>query len=178
MPRKKMIEEMAIAIARKQAKSITKAYEDKQTLFKGQVPEYNGEDAALISSYVIVAGVWNRAVENAKKISELNVDKNARKLIVTEDKKFMDSLYKDMKEALVDYSDEALAHLLANKRVEDYKEANSMREVADTNALGSTVWIIECDRVNRKHLENYNSLEEQLATHYLSVFIHTLATVV
>ena len=69
-----------------------------------------------------------------------------------------------------------MAYLLANKRVEDYKEANLNREVADTNALGTFVWILDCDRKNKKHLENYNSLEEEIAAHYLTVFINTLAT--
>ena len=64
---------------------------------------------------------------------------------------------------------------MANKRVEDYKESNLKREVADTNALGSTVWVLECDRVNASHLSKFNSLEEELAAHYLKVLIHALA---
>ena len=166
---------MSVAIARNQAKSITEAYEAGEDLFGGQVPEYDQGNTALVSQYAIVAGVWTRAVETAKKTGEANVERTARKLITTEEKKFMDALYKDVKEALQDYSDDAVAHLLANKRVEDYKEAFSKREVADTNALGSTVWILECDKVNRKHLENYNSLEEELAAQYLKVLIHSFA---
>ena len=87
----------------------------------------------------------------------------------------MDVLYKDMKEAFVDYSDEALAHLLANKRVEDYKEASCNREVADTNALGSTVWILECDKVNAVKLNNYTSMNKQLAAFYLTVLVQEVA---
>tara|TARA_B100000809_G_scaffold266931_2_gene333201 strand:- start:5569 stop:10977 length:5409 start_codon:yes stop_codon:yes gene_type:complete len=175
--RKQMIEEMSVSIARKQSKLISEAYDKEQPLFDGQVPVVGEVDSSLVSDYSIIAGVWNRAIENAKKTGELNIEKTARKLITTQEKKFMESLYRDMKDALVDFSDEALAHLLANKRVEDYKEANSKREVADTNALGSFVWILECDRVNSKHLENYNSLEEEIAAYYLTVFIKTLSTI-
>jgi glutamate synthase (NADPH/NADH) large chain len=90
----------------------------------------------------------------------------------------MDVLYKDVKEALIGYSDKALAHLLADKRVKDYKEASTKKEVADTNALGSTVWIIECDKMNQKHLEGYESLENILASHFLSVLVKAVAEVV
>ncbi|MGB2273359.1 MAG: glutamate synthase-related protein, partial [Flavicella sp.] len=174
--RKQMLEELAIAVAKKQSSQLHKAYDSNENLFDGRIPTYGEIDSSLVSQYVIVAGVWKRATENAVKTGETNVEKTARKLVITQEKKFMDSLYKDLKEALADFSDEALAYLLANKRVEDYKEANLNREVADTNALGTFVWILECDRINKKHLENYNSLEEEIATHYLTVFINSLAT--
>ncbi len=174
--RKQMLEELSVAVAKKQATLLHTAYEENVNLFDGKTPTFGEVDSTLVSKYVIVAGVWKRATENAIKTGETNIEKTARKLVMTQDKKFMDSLYKDLKEALVDFSDEALAYLLANKRVEDYKEANLNREVADTNALGTFVWILDCDRTNKKHLENYNSLEEEIATHYLTVFINTLAT--
>ena len=85
---------------------------------------------------------------------------------------------KDMKEAFIEYSDEALAHLLANKRVEDYKEASYNREVADTNALGSTVWILECDKVNIEKLKGYTSMNKQLATYYLTVLADEVSVAV
>ena len=90
----------------------------------------------------------------------------------------MDTLYKDMKEAFIDYSNEALAHLLAKKRVEDYKEASLNREVADTNALGSTVWVMECDKVNIEKLKNYTSMNKQLAAYYLTVLVEEVAVAV
>ena len=175
MSRKQMLEEMSIAVARKNAKIITEAYKNNKDLFKGEIPTYGETSSSLISNYVVITGLWNRAIENAKKRTKTNIENTARKLIITEDKKFMDTLYKDMKEALKNFNDEALAHLLANKRVEDYKESNLKREVADTNALGSTVWVLECDRVNATHLSKLNSLEEELAAYYLKILIHALA---
>ena len=83
-----------------------------------------------------------------------------------------------MKEAFVDYSDEALAHLLAKKRVEDYKEASLNREVADSNALGSTVWVMECDKVNTEKLKDYTSMNRQLASYYLKVLVEEVAVAI
>ena len=68
-----------------------------------------------------------------------------------------------------------MGHLLAKKRVEDYKEAGLNREVADTNALGSTVWIMECDKVNMEKLKAYKSMNKQLASYYLSVLVDEVA---
>jgi glutamate synthase (NADPH/NADH) large chain len=112
-----------------------------------------------------------------KKISKHDIDRNAKKIIITQDRKFMDTLYKDMKEAFIAYSDEALAHLLAKKRVDDYKEASLNREVADTNALGSTVWVMECDKVNTEKLKDFTSMNKQLASYYLTILVEEVAAV-
>ncbi|MEM6697096.1 MAG: glutamate synthase-related protein, partial [Bacteroidota bacterium] len=176
LSRKKMIEELAIATAKNHVRVITAAYGNMQPLFEGQLPNYGDQtDSMLFSQYMIVTGIWRRATEEAERAGARNIVHAARKIIVTQERKFMDALYKDMKEALVDYSDKALAHLVADKRVKDYKRAFSMREVADTNALGSTTWIMECDRVNQSHLRKYDAVEQQLATHYLSVLAHAMA---
>ena len=132
----------------------------------------------MTSKLITATGLYRRAANEAKKVSKHDVARNAKKLIVTQERKFMDVLYKDMKEAFLDYSDEALAHLLANKRVEDYKEASSNREVADTNALGSTVWVLECDKVNAEKLKDYTSMNKQLASYYLSVLVEEVAEAV
>ena len=173
--RKQMIEEMSIAIARNKAQVIVEAHKSGTDLFDGKIPDIEDTTSPLVSEFLVISGIWNRAIETAKKTKEKDIPKAAIKLILTEEKKFMDALYKDMKEALADYSDEALSHLLADKRVNDYKTAFSKREVVDTNALGSTVWILECSKNNAEHLKNYNSLEEELASQYLKIFIKTLA---
>ncbi|MEM6642320.1 MAG: glutamate synthase-related protein [Bacteroidota bacterium] len=179
LSRKEMIEELAVATAKNNVQFISNAYLNEYHLFNGLTPDYseNSEGGNLVPQYIVVAGLWRRALEAAGKISKYDVDRNAKKLIITQDRKFMDILFKDMKDAFISYSDDALAHLLADKRVRDYKEASSKREVADTNALGSTVWIIECDKVNALHLKNYQSMTKQLATHYLNVLAHAVAEV-
>ena len=177
--RKQMIEELSVAVAKNNTKVIGEAYQNKLELFDGRIPEYDQNvNSELTSKLITVSGLYQRAVFEAKKISKHDVDRNAKKLIITQNRKLMEALYKDMKEAFINYSDEALAHLLANKRVEDYKEASSNREVADTNALGSTVWIIECDKVNTLKLKNYASINQQLASYYLTVLVKEIAEAV
>ncbi|MEM9847204.1 MAG: hypothetical protein AAF847_04900, partial [Bacteroidota bacterium] len=174
--RKQMIEELSIAMAKDHVGLISAAYTSMMPLFEGALPNYGDQDNSLLfSQYMIVTGIWLRASEEAEKAGAVNSSVAARKIILTQERKFMDALYKDMKEALVDYSDEALAHLVADKRVKDYKRAFEMREVADTDALGSTTWIMQCDRVNRAHVAQYPPIERLLATHYLSVLAHGMA---
>lgn len=107
------------------------------------------------------------------KAGVVSADEAARHLIQSEDRKLLETLFKDLKEALAGYSDEALAALLADKRVRDYKESLKRREVWDTRAWGTTVWIIARDRANQAELQMFPSLEEQLASH----FSHMLAQV-
>jgi glutamate synthase (NADPH/NADH) large chain len=174
-----MTEELSVAVARNNIKIIADSYHKKDELFNGQIPEYGDDvNSELTSKLITATGLYRRAAIEANKISKHDVDRNAKKLIITQERKFMDALYKDMKEAFKEYSDEALAHLLANKRVEDYKEASNNREVADTNALGSTVWVLECDKVNKEKLKDYTSMNKQLASYYLTVLVEELAVAV
>ena len=124
-------------------------------MFKGELPAYGDCDTDLIYRYINSTGVMHRAHEAAQKTGEADLDKTARKLIATEDRKLVDVLIKDAKEALKDYSSTALACLLADKRVMDYKESLRLREVWDMQTFSTSVWIIECDRINREELQDY-----------------------
>lgn len=175
MSRKTMIEELASAIASRQARLIHDGYSQQQTsgvgLFDGKVPAYGDCDGPLIMDFAITSGVLHRAYELAKKTGEADLDKTSVKLIVTEDKKLMDLLTKDVTTALKDYSDEALSCLLADKRLTDYKDSLRLREVWDSDALGTTSWIMECDSVNSELLERYPAMNEQLARHFANLLV-------
>lgn len=172
--RKSLLEELSQAWGLWHLRRVAKAYKDKSVMFSGQVPNYGDVDSDLICQYVNAMGVLRRALETAEK-SDLannpvvNVDEIARHLIESEDRKLLEQLFKDVKEALADYSDEALASLLADKRVRDYKESLAMREVWDIRAWGTSVWIIERDRDNHRELDNYPSFEQAVATQYTKV---------
>jgi glutamate synthase (NADPH/NADH) large chain len=173
-----MIEELSVAVAKNNTKIIADAYQNKRELFEGETPDFGDDvNSELTSKLITATGLFRRAANEAKKISKHDIDRNAKKIIITQDRKFMDTLYKDMKEAFIEYSDEALAHLLAKKRVDDYKEASLNREVADTNALGSTVWVMECDKVNTEKLKNFTSMNKQLASYYLTILVEEVAAV-
>jgi glutamate synthase (NADPH/NADH) large chain len=178
LDRKTIIEELSVAVAKNNTKIIADAYQNKRELFNGETPEFGDDVTSELTSKLITAtGLFRRAANEAKKISKHDIDRNAKKIIITQDRKFMDTLYKDMKEAFIAYSDEALAHLLAKKRVDDYKEASLNREVADTNALGSTVWVMECDKVNTEKLKDFTSMNKQLASYYLTILVEEVAAV-
>jgi glutamate synthase (NADPH/NADH) large chain len=120
-------------------------------------------------------GVFYRAVEQVGKRKLMqSVDAVVKKLAITLDFKLQEQLFKDLKEALGQYSENELAVLLAQKRVKDYKTALSNREVADTCALGSTTWIIDRDRDINNALQKFSSLEEKLAKHYMQVLTENI----
>ncbi|KZY62778.1 hypothetical protein A3738_21060 [Oleiphilus sp. HI0066] len=101
------------------------------------------------------------------KSTRVTSDEMVRHLIESEDRKLVEQIHKDLKASFEAYSNEALAALLADKRVRDYKESLMLREVWDTRAWGTTVWIIERDRQNKAELAEFPPLEEALARHYL-----------
>ncbi|PIE43708.1 MAG: glutamate synthase large subunit [Gammaproteobacteria bacterium] len=178
MNRKAMIDELAVAYTLRQIRDMQRAYKKladqsptsgRSGLFDGRVPDYGDRDNELILQYVGAAGVLRRAFEVATKTGENDVHQVSRKLIETEDKKLTDLVARDMAGALADYDDQGLASLLADKRLLDYKDSLRMREVWDTQAYGTTVWIIERDRINRQALAHYPDVLEQIAIHYAAV---------
>lgn len=167
--RKQMLEELSRSISVAGLKKIKASYESKQSLFNGEVPGYGDCDNALICTYIIKTGFLHRAMQLALKNTSAEVDKTAKNLIVNLDYTLIDSINKDVKVAIENYSDDALACLLAEKRVSDYKQASSLREVCDTAAIGSTVWIIDRDKINSALLSQYEPLSRILAIYYAEV---------
>ncbi|AFJ01753.1 Glutamate synthase (NADPH) large chain [Methylophaga frappieri] len=183
MERKAILEELSQAWGTWHLRRIDKAYKeftnDDQPIFAGMLPGYGDCDTHLICQYINAAGVLRRALEAAEKLDlvqsgAVSADRAARHLVETQDRKLLEVLFKDLKEALAGYSDEALAALLADKRVRDYKESLTLREIWDSRAWGTSVWIIARDRANQAELGTFPRLEEQLASHYS----HVLAQVV
>ncbi len=169
--RKSLIEELSQAWGTWHLKRIAKAYFSNNDLFDGKLPSYGERDTDLICQYINAMGILRRALalaDTTDKVKNHGVDRNkmARHLIESEDRKLLELLFKDVKAALADYPDEALAALLADKRVRDYKESFERREVWDTRAWGTTVWIIERDRANTAEMGESPALEQKLATQY------------
>jgi glutamate synthase (NADPH/NADH) large chain len=184
--RKINLEELAQYSAKQQLINIKEAYSDavnNQYLFAGKIPEYGDRDTQLICQYINATGAIRRAFELAEKSQTTNqyndgqtatVDRMTRYLFESEDRKLIESLAKDAKAVLATYNDEALASLVASKRIQDYKDSLNKREVWDSCAWGTSAWIIERDRINQAELLNYPNFEQQLAAHYC----HILANVI
>ena len=172
--RKSMLEELSVGWGTWHLRRIAKSYRDGTDMFAGRIPGYGDCDTDLICRYSNAMGILRRALELAEKSDlvksgDVDADEMARHLIVSEDRKLLEQLFKDIKQALADFSDDALAALLADKRVRDYKESLALREVWDTRALSTSVWIMARDRENRQELADYPALEQALAAIYVDV---------
>jgi glutamate synthase (NADPH/NADH) large chain len=173
LDRKGMIEELAIACAAQSCAELKQAYQTQTALFNGAIPGYGEVDSKLtfklLNSFAVLNKAEQLVKEQLKSVSTAQtgvaIDQQVRKLIVERPRKLQDSLLKNTREAYSAYTDEQLAALLAQKRLNDYKTALSKRDVQSIYSIGSTAWIIEQDRINRKALSGLTSVEEYLARH-------------
>ncbi|RBW46136.1 glutamate synthase large subunit [Psychromonas sp. B3M02] len=174
--RKNMLEELSQYYAKQLTLSIKSAYhqiDQQQYLFNGKLPDYGELDSTLICQYINATGTIRRAFEAAQKSDAVkkgeSVDRVTEYLFESEDRKLIEVLAKDCKSVLASYDDQALAYLLADKRLQDYKESLDKKEVSDSNAWGTSVWIIERNRVNQAKLAELPIFEQQLAAHYCHI---------
>ncbi len=164
--RKKMIEELSLNYSEQGMKEIRLAYKKGQALFNGRVPGFESisdADKALSANLINKAAILDIALQQARKIDVAKSEEIAKKLIVTLDSKLMDHIAKDARGVLSDYNDETLSVFLAAKRLADYKTSLILREVCDTQAFGTTVWIIHRDRVNQAALSQHESIASKMA---------------
>ncbi|MDD5411303.1 MAG: glutamate synthase-related protein, partial [Methylobacter sp.] len=172
MDRKEMIEELAIDYAAAQIAQVKKAYQHAQPLFNGEIPAYGAADTTLtfklVNSFAVLEKAQQVAQEMLKHLPEVlrsqsQIEQAARKLIIERPRKLQDALVKNIREAYSNYSDDQLACLLAEKRLNDYKTALINRDVQSIYSIGSTAWIIEQDKINKQALAGIPSIEEYLA---------------
>ena len=172
LDRKAMIEELSIDYAQQQISLVKTAYKTGEALFDGAIPDYGKTDTALtfklINSFSVINAAQNIAKNQLNKsgqsaISDLQISQQAEKLIMERPRKIQDSLVKTNREAYSNYSDEQLAALLADKRLNDYKTAMIQRDVQSIYSIGSTAWIIEQHNNNQQALADVASIEEYIA---------------
>ncbi len=170
MSQKQMLEELSNSLGEQYLQQIRRYYDKKIPLFNGQVPAYGERDSKLICQYIIATGIMQRVMEQARKLdgqaSIETLNKLSYKLVMAVDKKVTEQLAKDVKTVLADLSAEQLAVLLADKRVNDYKQALSRREVADSQTLAISAWIMERDYCNHQLLAPFTAIEQTMAAHY------------
>ncbi len=174
--RKKMIEELSLSMSETNIKELKTCYETGQAIFRGAVPNYGDCDNELICDYVNKTAILHRAMQQAQKLYPEQADAYAKNLIITLDSKLLDSVSKEVREVLSEYDDKVLVAFLAAKRLDDYKTSLMLREVSDTQAFGTTVWIIHRDRINRTALSEYDSLSRKLAQYYVGILTNFVAT--
>jgi glutamate synthase (NADPH) large chain len=165
MERKEMVEELAVALAQSQIALVQIGYKTAQPLFGGAIP---AETTKLINSFAVLDKAGQVARDALKHLPETqrtasHIEQAAKKLIIERPRKLQEALLKNTREAYNNYSDEQLSWLLADKRLRDYKTALVNRAVQSIYSPGSTVWIIDQDRQNRRVLAELPAVENYLA---------------
>ena len=172
LDRKVMIEELSIAYAQDQIDLVKTGYQNNQALFDGAIPDYGKTDTALTFKLINSFSVIDKAQKIAKAqliksghtvVSEQQITLQAEKLILQRPRKIQDVLVKTNREAFSNYTDEQLAALLADKRLNDYKTAMILRDVQSIYSIGSTAWIIEQHTANQQALADVTGIEEYIA---------------
>ncbi|MCT4607819.1 MAG: glutamate synthase-related protein [Pelagimonas sp.] len=170
--RKDLIDELATALAAHQVSELKKAWKHGRPVHRGITPDYGDMDTQemfkLLNSYFVLEMAQVMAAKRAGKTADQKAkDKLARNLILTEDFALMSALAKHAKQAVSDYDDPGLATLVSNKRLRDFKQALSMRNILSMDSPGTYAWILHQDRKNRNALGEIPSFDELFAQNAL-----------
>ncbi|WP_104400825.1 glutamate synthase-related protein [Vibrio penaeicida] len=170
--RKKMLEELIQGEANRLIEQVHFAYEGNEALSRGFSPQYGDMDTPLICDLLTQSGVLHRAHQLVKGQFEGEVEQSraVKRLFELRDKKLLDVLLKDIKEAISNYRDDELAVLLAAKRVQDYKTSLARRDVWDTHSRGTSVWILAREKDISKQMVEIEAVSLRTATLYCHVF--------
>tara|TARA_Y100001954_G_C15270895_1_gene342018 strand:- start:117 stop:485 length:369 start_codon:yes stop_codon:yes gene_type:complete len=113
----------------------------------------------------------SRAVEMARdqlkhlgtSVTRHDIDSLTRSLIVNHDYKLLDTIAKDAKKTLQNFTPEELASKLMRKRINDYKTSMIERDIQDNKSLGTTAWIIQQELMNSGVYEKQKVFESNYA---------------
>ncbi|MGC0366258.1 glutamate synthase (NADPH/NADH) large chain [Rhodococcus sp. 27YEA15] len=168
---RELLDELAAAIAARQVRSFKLSVRDNRPALGGAVPGYGETDTstmyALLNEYTVLHFAQKLAAARTPGASgpaDPAVQKAARNLVLTEDFALVQQLVKYSKEILADYDAEQLAALIAAKRVDDYKQALSLRNVLAMDSPATYGWIIHQDNKNRDKLGSLPNFDELFAS--------------
>ncbi|MEM6711373.1 MAG: glutamate synthase-related protein [Pseudomonadota bacterium] len=169
-PRKALIEELSTGLASMQVAKMKHAWKDGQPVLEGRVPGYGEVDTdemfRLLNSWTVLDAAQKLALKRLPKgtpVQSPQALKATRNLILTEDFALMSGLLSHAKEAVDEYSDEELAVMISNKRIMDFKQALSLRNILSMDSPGTYGWIMHQDRKNMDAIGAIPSFEELFA---------------
>jgi len=144
---------------------VQQAYHNGSVLFDGAAPAFGESDSPLAFNLINSFAVLNKATSIAasQAVNAEQTEQLAQNLISNKARKLQDALVKETREAYGNYDDAQLANILANKRVNDYKQALTLRDVQNIYSIGSTNWIIEQSAINTAALKDIPSVDAYLA---------------
>ena len=169
-PRKALIEELATGLAALQVSKLKRHWRSGQPVLGGRVPDYGDVDTddmfRLLNSWMVLDTAQTIAMKRLPAGTERSspeADKAVRNLIVTEDFALMNALLRHAREAVGNYSDQELAVMVSDKRLTDFKQALSLRNILSMDSPGTYGWILHQDRKNADAIGTIPNFEELFA---------------
>ena len=173
--RKDLIEELSEAMSVFQIEKFKKAWRKGEKILMGEVPRKKQSASIkkyeLLNNWMVLDSAQKIALKNSKsenQVSDLEINEVVQNLILTEDFKLMNSLLRHSREAISHYSDKELAVMIANKRLNDFKKALTLRNVLGMESLSTYGWIIHQDRKNITAMHKIPDYEELFCNQILS----------
>ena len=166
--RKELVDELSDALASYQVNELKIAWKRNSFILNGATPNsgINNESKMfrLLNSYTVLEMAQLLVRKKlGKDISKEYFDKSVRNLILTEDFALMTALSKHARTALSGYNDKEIATLVANKRLTDFKQTLSMRNVLSMDSPSTYSWILHQGRKNLSALGEIPSFDELFA---------------
>ncbi|WP_280467940.1 glutamate synthase-related protein [Nocardia cyriacigeorgica] len=168
--RKELLDELAAALAGHQVRKFKISYREQRTVLGGSVPGYGDTDTdemyALLNTYTVLNMAQQLALSRMPDVTDVQdprIGTAVRNLILTEDFFLIQKLQKYAREAIDGFDDEDLAVLIANKRLTDYKQALSRRNVRSMDSPGTYGWILFQSAKNVDRIGRLPSFEELFA---------------
>ena len=149
---------------------LKKAWRSGDAVIKGQVPIDISSDTdnmyELLNTYAVLDAAQKLALK--KFDSNLSIDhpdvvKTTRNLILTEDYALMNLLLRHSRQAIANYNDVELAAMIANKRLNDFTTALTLRNVLSMDSPATYGWIIHQQHKNHLALGHVPNFEEMFA---------------
>ena len=164
--RKDLIEELAINLSTFQIRKLKSAWKSGIPVNNGFVPNDGELDSKkmfeLINSHTVLCFA-KEIVKSKSKIDEKEEGKKIRNLILTEDFKLMTRILNHAKKAINVYDDTQLAAMIASKRINDFKETLSLRNILSMDSPGTYGWILFQSKKNLNFLKKIPCFEELFA---------------
>ncbi|MEM6848704.1 MAG: glutamate synthase-related protein, partial [Pseudomonadota bacterium] len=169
-PRKALIEELAVGLATMQVAKLKEGWKSGQPVMGGRVPGYGEVDTEdmyrLLNNYMVLDTAQALALKRLKPGTDRTAPEAqsaTRNLILTEDFALMTALMKHARDAVGEYTDQELAVMISNKRLMDFKQALSLRNILSMDSPGTYGWIMHQDQKNVAAIGTIPSFEELFA---------------
>ena len=162
-----LISELSQGMTAFQIEKFKKLWSSGKNVSMGEIPNNNEQDNTLkhelLNNWTVLNTAQRLASKKYKSEKTSNSDKInslVRELILTEDFSLISELLKHSRQAISHYNDKELAVMVANKRLNDFKKALSMRSVLSMYSLSTYGWIIYQSRRNNLAVNGVPSYEE------------------